>query len=186
MSIRIFVFILIGIMALAQLPAAQPLLAWQRAAIEQGEVWRLISGNLTHTNWPHMIMNSLGLAIITFIFRRYLSVERLALLILAIAGFIGVTLWLSPMTWYAGLSGVLHGLFAWGAVQDIKAKDKLGWVLLVGVSAKVIAEQISGGSASSAELIGARVAVEAHLAGVLGGLLFVAVEHLKKWIAIDN
>ncbi|WEM44032.1 rhombosortase [Photobacterium sp. DA100] len=162
------------------------MLAWQRTAIEQGEVWRLISGNLTHTNWPHMIMNSLGLAIITFIFRRYLNAERLALLLFAIAGFIGATLWLSAMDWYAGLSGVLHGLFAWGAIQDIKAKDKLGWLLLLGVSAKVIWEQIAGGSASSAELIGARVAVEAHLAGVCGGLLFAAAERIKQKLAVDK
>ena len=186
MSIRIFVFIIIGMMALAQLPAIQPLLVWQRPFIADGELWRLVSGNLTHTNWPHMIMNSLGLAIITFIFRRYLTSQRLSLLILSIAGFIGITLLMSPMVWYAGLSGVLHGLFAWGAIQDIKAKDKLGWVLLIAVIAKVLWEQVSGGSASSAELIGARVAVEAHLAGVLGGLLFAAAELIKKKIAIEN
>ncbi|MCQ1059408.1 rhombosortase [Photobacterium sp. ZSDE20] len=186
MSIRIFVFIIIGIMAVAQLPSLQPLLVWQRPDIAHGEIWRLVSGNLTHTNWPHMIMNSLGLAIITFIFRRYLTSTHLALLILSISGFIGVTLWLSPMGWYAGLSGVLHGLFAWGAIQDVKAKDKFGWVLLVAVIGKALWEQVSGGSASSAELIGARVAVEAHLAGVLGGLLFAAAELIKKKIAIEN
>ncbi|MGF1737251.1 rhombosortase [Photobacterium satsumensis] len=186
MSIRLFVFILIGIMAIAQLSSLQPLLVWQRPDITHGEIWRLVSGNLTHTNWAHMIMNSLGLAIITFIFRRYLTSTRLALLILSIAIFIGIALWFSPMSWYAGLSGVLHGLFAWGAIQDIKAKDKLGWLLLIAVIAKVIWEQVAGGSASSAELIGARVAVEAHLAGTLGGVLFAAAENMKKKIAIDN
>ena len=89
------------------------------------------------------------------------------------------------MEWYAGLSGVLHGLFAWGAIQDIKAKDKLGWALLIGVIAKVVWEQFSGGSASSAELIGARVAVEAHLAGVLGGVLFAFALRMKKIIKVD-
>ncbi|MDV5169508.1 rhombosortase [Photobacterium rosenbergii] len=180
MSIRIFVFIIIGMMALAQLPTTQPLLVWQRTLIADGELWRLVSGNLTHTNWPHMIMNSLGLAIITFIFRRYLTCQRLGFLILSIAGFIGASLLLSPMGWYAGLSGVLHGLFTWGAIQDIKTKDKLGWILLIAVIAKVLWEQVSGGSASSAELIGARVAVEAHLAGVVGGLLLVAADQMKK------
>ena len=77
-------------------------------------------------------------------------------------------------------------VICWGAIQDIRAKDKLGWILLVGVIAKVIWEQIAGGSASSAELIGARVAVEAHLAGVLGGLFFSAAEQMKKKIAIEN
>ena len=186
MSIRIFIFIIIGMMAAAQLPAIQPLLVWQRPLIADGEIWRLVSGNLTHTNWPHMIMNSLGLAIITFIFRRYFTSQRLGLLILTISGFIGISLLLSSMEWYAGLSGVLHGLFAWGAIQDIKAKDKLGWVLLIGVIAKVLWEQVSGGSASSAELIGARVAVEAHLVGVLGGVLFSLPQWMKKRIANDN
>ncbi|PSU33420.1 rhombosortase [Photobacterium lutimaris] len=173
-------------MTVAQLPSIQPLLVWLRPAITHGEIWRLVSGNLTHTNWAHMIMNSLGLAIITFIFRRYLSATRLAFLILSTAGFIGVALWFSPMHWYAGLSGVLHGVFAWGAIQDIKAKDKLGWLLLLAVIAKVIWEQVAGGSASSAELIGARVAVEAHLAGTLAGVFFAVAENIKKKIAIDN
>ncbi|MGF1701425.1 rhombosortase [Photobacterium makurazakiensis] len=183
MSIRYFIVLATGLMALCQLPSLQHTLAWDRDAILEGEIWRLVTGNITHTNWPHMIMNSLALATITFIFRRYLNTRRLSGLIVCLAAVIGSTLMLSPMHWYAGLSGVLHGIFTWGAIKDIQAKDKLGWVLLAGVSAKVIGEQFTGGSSSSAELIGARVAVEAHLIGVIAGLCFAIIPTIKNRIA---
>ncbi|PSW21000.1 rhombosortase [Photobacterium sanctipauli] len=170
-------------MAVFQLDGMQTLLAWDRSAISHGEAWRLLTGNFTHTNWPHMIMNSLALAIITFIFRRNLKLSQLTGFVVFSAAFIGSALWFSSTTWYAGLSGVLHGLFALGAIKDIQSKDKLGWALLVGVIVKVVWEQYSGGSASSARLIDARVAVEAHLLGVVSALLYTLANKVKASIA---
>lgn len=174
MSVRFFIIPAISFLALAQLPVIQPVLDWQRNAIDHGEIWRLITGNLTHTNWPHMIMNSLALAIITFIFRRHLTPAILLKLILGLSCCVGLSLLWSDMNRYAGLSGVLHGLFAWGAIRDIEQEDKSGWLLLAGVTAKVLWEQWFGGSASSAALINARVAVEAHLAGAVAGTIWGA------------
>ncbi|KLV03933.1 membrane protein [Photobacterium aquae] len=167
-------------MALAQLPFIQPQLVWQSDMIKNGELWRIITGNLTHTNWPHMIMNSMGLAIITFCFRHHLSPKRLFLLLLGLSAWVGCALFAWPTTWYAGLSGVLHGLFAWGALADIKQHDKLGKWLLAAIVAKILWEQFFGGAASSAQLIGARVAVEAHLAGALGGIVFGGLASMAK------
>ena len=171
MSIRFSVILIVALIALAQLPAIEPALFWQRDAIAHGEVWRLITGNFTHTNWPHMIMNTVALAIITFIFRAHLTALRLTTVLLSLSLFVGICLLGSPMHNYAGLSGVLHGLFAWGACRDIAAKDKLGYVMLAGIILKVLHEQIFGASALSANLIQARVATEAHLAGLIGGVL---------------
>ncbi|MGF1689447.1 rhombosortase [Photobacterium japonica] len=171
MSIRLFVILTIALIALMQWPAIASALFWQRDAIVHGEIWRLITGNLTHTNWPHMIMNTLALAIITFIFRAHLTAARLAGLIVSLSLFIGLCLFGSSMHNYVGLSGVLHGIFAWGACRDILAKDKLGIVMLVGIILKVAYEQVYGASALSASLIQARVATEAHLAGLVGGIV---------------
>lgn len=179
MSIRLIVIFTIAMMAIAQLPSAQSILAWQRSAIEQGEVWQIVTGNFTHTNWPHMIMNSLALAIITFIFRAQLTAYRLLGLFFGLSFIIGVTILWSSMNWYAGLSGVLHGMFAWGACRDILAKEKLGWLMLAGVIAKVAEEQVFGGSVSSATLIGARVATEAHLIGVIAGIALAVIPWLN-------
>ncbi|MGF1723438.1 rhombosortase [Photobacterium nomapromontoriensis] len=178
MSIRLIVIFTIAMMAVAQLPSAQSILAWQQSTIAQGEVWQIVTGNFTHTNWPHMIMNSIALAIITFIFRAQLNAYRLLGLLFGLSAIIGITLLWSSMNWYAGLSGVLHGLFAWGACRDILAKEKLGWLMLAGVIIKVAEEQVFGGSLSSAALIDARVAIEAHLTGVIAGIVIAIVPWL--------
>lgn len=74
------------------------------------------------------------------------------------------------LIWYAGLSGALHGIFAWGACVDIKEKMKSGWLLLIGLAIKVGYEQIDGSSEQVANLIDAKVAVDAHLFGALTGI----------------
>jgi len=73
---------------------------------------------------------------------------------------------------YVGLSGVLHGIFVFGAIMDIKSKDKTGYLLFIGVWLKIAHEQIYGASTDVSDLIEASVAVDAHLWGAIGGLLF--------------
>ncbi|UTV26922.1 rhombosortase [Photobacterium atrarenae] len=169
MSLRIYLILAALLLAITQLPAIQAWLAWDRQAIQAGEMWRILTGNLTHTNWPHMLMNTLALAIISFIFRAHVHLKSYTTLILGLSAVVGIAILASDIHWYAGLSGVLHGLFAWGVVKDIQARQKGGWLLLLGLGVKVGWEQVVGGSASSEALIGARVAIEAHLAGALAG-----------------
>lgn len=175
MSIRTYLIVAISLMFFAQFPAIQAWLAWDREAILNGEVWRILTGNLTHTNWPHMIMNALALAIITFIFRAHFSARPYSYLLVLLASAVGLGIFASDIMWYAGLSGVLHGLFGWGAVRDIQTRYQGGWLLLLGLAGKIGWEQLFGGAASSAALIGARVATEAHLAGALTGVVFAVL-----------
>ncbi len=78
------------------------------------------------------------------------------------------------MQFYVGLSGTLHGLFAYYALNEALNGRRSSWLLVLGVIGKVGWEQWFGASASTAELIGARIATEAHLAGLVGGLLLAA------------
>jgi len=76
---------------------------------------------------------------------------------------------------YVGLSGVLHGIFVFGAIMDIKSKDKTGYLLFIGVWLKIAHEQIYGASSEISDLIEASVAIDAHLWGAIGGLIFSIV-----------
>lgn len=183
MSFRTYLIFAISLLFITQWPTVQNWLAWDRSAIfNHGEVWRLLTGNLTHTNWPHMIMNSLALAIITFIFRWHFSARQFTFLLLTLSIAVGLAIIITDIQWYAGLSGVLHGLFGWGAIKDIEGKHKGGWLLLFGLAGKIGWEQIFGGSVSSAALIGARVATEAHLAGGIAGIAIALLPLLyRKW-----
>ena len=72
---------------------------------------------------------------------------------------------------YAGLSGVLHGLYIACAVYGLQFKKerKFALLVIVLVMAKISWENIFG-STQTAELIGSPVLVEAHLLGTIFGV----------------
>lgn len=176
-------FPILVVLGIAQLTPVSYFFAWDKSLILQGEIWRLITGNFTHTNLAHLLMNSAALTVFTFIFKDILTPKRLWLLVLSISLMTGLLLLLSPIQSYVGLSGVLHGLFIWAAIEDIRQKRNTGWLLLFGIISKVSWEQYFGASASTISLINARVAIEAHLIGAFSGAilqLFTLFNFLKK------
>ncbi|CSB74042.1 peptidase, S54 (Rhomboid) family [Vibrio cholerae CP1047(20)] len=117
-------------------------------------------------------MNLAALWIISFVFKPTARQLLIPLLLISLA--VGVMILASDMQSYVGLSGTLHGLFAYYALNEALNGRRSSWLLVLGVIGKVAWEQWFGASASTAELIGARVATEAHLAGLVGGLLLAA------------
>ncbi|MBD0785175.1 rhombosortase [Vibrio sp. Y2-5] len=154
------------------------IMAWQAGAIENGQWWRIVTGNFTHTNFAHLAMNLLGLWVIGYLFQP--KSRNFAVLTLLISSWIGLSLLLTNMSSYVGLSGALHGLFAFYALKEALDGRKSSWLLVIGVILKVASEQLFGASTSTAEMIGARVATEAHLAGLLGGLLLASTAEMKN------
>ena len=53
-----------------------------RDLIDKGEGWRIITGNLAHTNGWHLLLNLSGLAVLYSLFREYLTGWRLPVLLL--------------------------------------------------------------------------------------------------------
>lgn len=162
-------FPILVVLGLAQLTPVSNFFVWDRSLILHGEIWRLITGNFTHTNLPHLVINAAALTVFCFIFKDILTPKKLWGLLLSISLMTGGLLLLSSIQSYVGLSGVLHGLFIWAAIEDIKQKHNTGWLLLIGVIAKICWEQYFGASASTVSLINAKVATEAHLIGAFSG-----------------
>ena len=84
------------------------------------------------------------------------------------------------MLWYVGLSGVLHGFVAAGALALLLRRETLGAVLGVGLAAKLIFEQIVGPVPFTAASVGGPVVVAAHLYGAIGALLAEAAAQLAR------
>jgi Uncharacterized membrane protein (homolog of Drosophila rhomboid) len=167
------------IVTIAQIPAIHQILLWDRSSILEGQWWRVITGNITHTNSTHLVMNLIGLAVFYALHGRHYS-ERLIVPIAWMMAAIGCVIFLSPFEWYAGLSGVLHGLFAWGGVRDIQNKTPLGRLLLVGLAIKLVFESCNSSVGFTEELINANVAYQAHLTGALVGLVCALCDKPKK------
>jgi hypothetical protein len=70
-----------------------------------------------------------------------------------------------------GLSGVLHGVVASGALALSLQRQALGAVLALGLVCKLAFEQIAGPVPFTAESVGGPVVVAAHLYGAAGGVL---------------
>ncbi|GGD68870.1 rhombosortase [Lacimicrobium alkaliphilum] len=154
-------------------PDSYKLLAYHRDAITDFQWWRLFTAHLLHTNLNHLLLNGAGVILLWAVFGEYYRLRQYLSIVFACALGISVGLyWQVPeLSWYVGLSGVLHGLFVCGAISDIHAGRRSGWLLLIGVAVKVGYEMQFGGDQTVSALIDARVAVEAHLFGAISGLL---------------
>lgn len=141
-----------------------------------GEWYRVITGQLLHTNLNHFLLNSSGLILVWALHGEYYSVKHYLILMLLCLTLVGITLmFFANYSHYAGLSGVLHSLLIYGGIIDITKQEKTGWLLLTGIGIKVAYENIVGASEQTEQLIGAAVATEAHLIGVIVGCIAAVI-----------
>ena len=163
---------LIALCALMQF--MQNTAAFDRSLIEQGEIWRLLSGHITHLGWSHFWLNMLGVLMVMLFFGSYQSNTYWLGAMVFIALFCSAGLMLDmQLNRYVGFSGVLHGLFIIGARYEMQRYKWSGIVLLVLIVAKLIWEQVFGAMPGSEEMAGGRVAVNAHLYGAIAGVIYL-------------
>ena len=136
-------------------------------------MWRLFSGHFSHLNNKHLLLNLIAWVIILFLGINYLSVLRwiVLLFVLTLSISIGLYYFVPQVGYYGGLSGVLHGYFAYILIVWIKNKQKIAWLILLLLIAKVLIENFSDIGSSTAEYLDLRVVTEVHLIGVIVGAL---------------
>jgi rhomboid family GlyGly-CTERM serine protease len=171
--------IAVATLALLVLAPAE-LLEYRRTSID-AEPWRLFTGHLVHVNAMHAVVNALALVIVARLFAPDLSALRQAGVLLAAAGLIGAGLavFYPAVSWYRGLSGIVHALFFAGAAAwlvGVRAPSvRTLWLpaaLLVGGWIKVIVEQPTGDALPHADWLNAAVVPQAHLLGAACGTAF--------------
>ena len=116
---------------------------WRESLL--GEFWRLWTAHWVHVGWIHFLLN------ISLVFYFYLP----------------------NIDAYAGLSGVLHGLYTAVALVYLQYRKERNFAFLVLglIVAKLIWENTFG-QTGTAQLIGSPVLTEAHLYGAIGGAIF--------------
>lgn len=154
-------------------PVTTTALRYERGAIQSGEIWRLITGNLVHLGWEHLLLNLTGLILIWLLFGRLLSARQwwIVSFVNCLAVGLGLLIFNPKLVWYVGLSGMLHGLFVTGLLINLRNGYKLEWLLLVAIVGKLIWEQFHGAMPGSAEIAGGAVIVDAHLYGAISGIV---------------
>ena len=138
------------------------------------EFWRLWTGHWVHVGWIHYLLNMIAFACLPFIFP-HAKVWHFVALLLVLPPAISLSFYyfLADIDAYAGLSGVLHGAYVAVACVHLLYKKERGFATLVLllILSKLIWENTVG-SLGTAELIGSPVLVEAHLLGVIWGVIF--------------
>lgn len=168
------------------------LLRYERSGLMDGEVWRVVTAHLVHLNKYHLFLNLLGLLLICELQWGSLPLRHgIGLFGFSGAAIIVLLWWLHPeLVWYAGLSGVLHGLWAGCALYGLQpAPDTLlrsrlpclaGALLL---AAKLLMEFHYGASENTAHLIGGGVVTASHLYGALAGTVYMLALGCDKMCA---
>ena len=144
-------------------------LRYERQGLASGEWWRLISAHWVHLNARHLWLDSAGLVLLWSLYARALRAWQWLLVLAGASAAIdaGLWWWQPQLQWYVGLSGILHGVWAAGAVAEGRRQGGWAWLMLLVLAVKLFLEQHSGGSLLVGDF---PVVTVAHLYGALGGL----------------
>jgi rhomboid family GlyGly-CTERM serine protease len=160
-------------------PAVTAALRFDRVAIAHGAWWRLLSAHWVHLGAWHLLANCAGLCLLWILYARELRPAHWLLVGGCATAAIDAGLWwLDPLLqWYVGLSGLLHGAWAAGALRQALRPGRAGWVMVVVLALKLLLEQRSGASLVVTDV---PVVTVAHLYGAVGGLAALAALALAR------
>ena len=83
------------------------------------------------------------------------------------------------LQWYVGLSGLLHALLATGLVVGVSPRRRDLQVLAALLALKIAWEQLSGPLPGSEISSGGPVVVDAHLYGIVAGVLSGLIARIR-------
>lgn len=133
--------------------------------------YQIFTCHLVHINNTHWLSDALALIVIAILFHRLMDFPCWLLSIVTSAIIISAGLLIFPhgLHSYAGLSGILHGLFVTGALLLYRHRSQLATLLLTLLAAKLLIEPalINLGYIQ----FGFPVTTSAHVYGSLGGIL---------------
>jgi rhomboid family GlyGly-CTERM serine protease len=172
--------LLLAVCAVLQLAGGYPALRLELPPVHCEWVYRIFTCHLVHLTARHWLYNSLALLIIAWIFVRqfHWPVWLMTYCISSLAVSLGLLLFPDDLHSYAGLSGLLHGLFTMGCLLLYPQQARLALVLGMLMLIKLVLEQFFGSLMLPTP--GFVVASMAHVYGVIGGLI-----SWLSWISVS-
>ncbi len=151
--------------------SATNMLNYHRSAIADGQIWRLLTGHLIHSNLWHLLLNLASLLMIGWLFSQHLTYKIWIIIFTLSALMISFAYYFTApqFEYYVGLSAILYAVIIIGALLDIKHQPMIAGLILLVVTGRVIWQQIYGTADDLEQLIEQRVAVESHLFGIITG-----------------
>lgn len=149
-------------------------LRYDRIAVDQGQWWRLLSGNFVHLGGWHLFLNALSLGLLVLLCPERLSAfEWLRrVLIVSLGMVLGLHFFVPALGSYVGLSGLVYGLFLLGLGRQAAQGDRIAMFCLVFLACRIIWELVIGAPESEQRLVGGGIVAESHLYGVLAAFAY--------------
>ncbi|EPX96804.1 MULTISPECIES: rhombosortase [Ralstonia] len=153
-------------------------LRYDRAAILNGEVWRLVSGHFVHLTWVHCLLNVGGLVALAAILPASLRAWRCCVVL---ATLIGLMLFaaLPGLQYYAGFSGINYGLAALALLPRARG-EAIAAVVLATLLGRAVWQWFGGVNVEAVAWLGAPPLAAAHLAGLAVGALMLCVPMIRR------
>jgi len=151
------------------------LLSLERAKVNDGELWRIFTGNFVHFGWAHTLMNLAAFQIAVFILIDAISAAGFICLMVWCCLSVGMGIYyLNPEYGvYAGLSGSIHGFLVAGLMLNKRHAYWINGIFIILVFGKIFYEHQSDYRATELQsLLPVPVAYDSHLYGALAGLAF--------------
>jgi rhomboid family GlyGly-CTERM serine protease len=187
--------LLMAAVVMSLMPGTVEVFEFNREAILNGQLWRVVTGNFVHWNTDHLIWDALMFGVLgAAIERRHRGALAIAALVTAIAVSATVS-FATSLTTYRGLSGIDSALFvmlaAWYLADGLKSRRTLlvsiSAVFLLGFIAKICYEIATGHTYFVDSSAAAFIPLpQVHLAGaaiglaVLGGIQLGLLAQPKK------
>lgn len=130
--------ILLMCLLIHHIPGISDMLVYDRAAISDGDLWRLVSSPLVHYDKAHLYYNLIAFGIagwcVEFISPGYFTIVCLsnAILITPI-----MSIAMPEINQYAGLSGIVCSLLVFYALHLFSESRWLSMAILIAISAKI-------------------------------------------------
>lgn len=118
-----------GVLLTWWVPGADRVFVYDRAAIADGELWRLMTGHLVHFSRSHLLYNLAVLGVATWFIEAHYRRDAIALHLLA-GSLIGVALFLGEphMRIFGGASGIAYASVFYVALRGLT--ETLRWRLM--------------------------------------------------------
>lgn len=163
--------LLLGVCAVLQAIGGYPALRLDFPPTHGTWVYTVFSCHLVHLTTRHWLSDSLALLVIGWIFVDAYNWKNwlLTCCLSALSVSVGLLMFHPGLRSYAGLSGVLHGLFTMGCLLLMPRQPRLAVGLMLLLLLKLLLEPFYGSLFMPTP--GFTVASLAHVYGMIGGLL---------------
>ena len=130
--------LLLPVILIAVLPALLPWLEYDRGAISNGQVWRLVTQNFCHWSWDHLFWDALAMIVLAIWALQYSLKQFWQMVILSsVMTSAGLYFWHADLIYARGLSGIdcaLFGMVIFHVIKQAHHERDTRWLTLSLVS----------------------------------------------------